>query len=477
MFNFYTLNPTLMKTKLGMIPKHLLLVTLFTSIFIILYSSGYSQVCSDPANIIYGLDFNGKIYPITVSNASVGTDINITNPSKPNNSNAIGYASTTGKFYYYLKNPDNGNRGTFVSYDPVNDVYGNLSETNGPSENVFRASITMDGKYYCMDINSNFYCYNISTDTWSLITSTFVDQDGNDVDAVFRNFNSGDMAFDGQGNLWFVVSGNGKIGLYKIPGPITTANISALAVVRVLSTTTSTPDGNGAYGIAFNATGQIFISTQSNLYLFNPATLTFTHKGALANMSDLTSCNFPLTVTTLLPLSWISFNVNANNKNQAFLNWQVSNQLDNKGFYIQSSTDQSNWRDLGFVASKSINNQAIEQYSFSHFMSNKAATFYRIKQQDLDGNFSYSWVRAVKQDEKNAVVISPNPAKSLINVECNSISIDQGRISDLTGRVIHKFPLKTGNNKVDISQLKSGIYFLSTIQENGDVKVVRLLKE
>lgn len=466
-----------MKTIMGLTPKHLLLVMLLTSISIILFSSGYSQVCSDPANVIYGLDFNGKIYPITVSNAAVGTDINITNPTGANNSNALGYASTTGKFYYFLKNPNNGNNGTFVSYDPVNDVYGNLSETNGPSENVYRASITVDGKYYCMDINSNFYCYTISTNTWSLITSTFVDQDGNDVDAVFRAFNSGDMAFDGQGNLWFVVSGNGKIGLYKIPGPITTANISALSVVRILPTTTSTPDGNGAFGIAFNATGQIFISTQSNLYLFDPATSVFTHKGALANMSDLTSCNFPFTITTILPLNWINFNVHANNKDQAFLNWQVSNQLDNKGFYIESSADQLNWRELGFVPSRSINNQAIEQYSFSHFIGNKAATFYRIKQQDLDGNFSYSWVRAVKQDEKNTVVISPNPAKSVINVECNSISIDQGRISDLTGRVIQKFPLKTGNNKVDISLLKSGVYFLSSIQENGDVKVVRLMKE
>ena len=466
-----------MKTKMGLTPKHLLLVMLFTSISIILYLSGYSQVCSNPANVIYGLDFTGNIYPITVSNAAVGTDINITNPTGANNSNALGYASTTGKFYYYLKNPDNGNRGTFVSYDPVNDVYGNLSETNGPSENVYRASITVDGRYYCIDVNSNFYCYDISTNTWSLITSTFVDQDGNDVDDVFRTFNSGDMAFDGQGNLWFVVSGSGKIGLYKIPGPITSANVSALSVVRILSTTTSTPDGKGAYGIAFNATGQIFISTQSNLYLFDPATSVFTLKGALANMSDLTSCNFPFTITTILPLNWINFNIHANNKDQAFLNWQVSNQLDNKGFYIENSADQSNWRELGFVPSKSINNQAIEQYSFSHFISNKAATFYRIKQQDLDGNFSYSWVKAFKQDEKNTVVISPSPAKSVINIECNSISIDQGRISDLTGRVIQKFPLKTGNNKVDISLLKSGIYFLSSIQENGDVKVVRLLKE
>jgi hypothetical protein len=477
MFNFYTLNPTPMKTKLGMPKKRLLLVTFLTSISIILYISGYTQVCSDPANVIYGLDANGKIYPITVSNASVGTDINITNPTGANNSNALGYASTTGKFYYYLKNPDNGNKGTFVSYDPVNNIYGNLSETNGPTENVYRASITVDGKYYCIDVNSNFYCYNISTNTWSLITSTFVDQDGNDVDAVFRAFNSGDMAFDGQGNLWFVVSGNGKIGLYKIPGPITTANISALAVVRVLSTTTSTPDGKGAYGIAFNATGQIFISTQNNLYLFNPATLAFTHKGALSNITDLTSCNFPMTVITILPLHWINFNVHANNKSQAFLNWQVSNQLDNKGFYIESSTDQSNWKELGFVASRTINNQSIEQYSFSHFMSNKAATFYRIRQQDFDGNFSYSWVRAVKIEEKDAVLISPNPAKSVINVECNSISVDQGRIFDLTGRVIQKFPLKTGNNKVDVSQLKAGVYFLSTIHDNGDVKVVRLMKE
>jgi hypothetical protein len=462
------------KTNSGKAPK-LLLIAIQTTFYLFgILASASSQICSDPANIIYGLSSSGRIYPITVSNANRGTDINITNPSGGDNANALGFTSiNNGKFYYYLKNPSGGNAGQFVSYDPVADQYEKLSEMNGPTENVFRASITSDGKYYCIDKNSNFYCYTIATDTWRLITSNFVDQSGVDVDVIFRQNLSGDMAFDGDGNLWFVVSGNNTIGLYKIPGPITSSSISSMSVIKILPVTTSTPDGQGAYGIAFNQTGEIYISTQDHLYLFNPNTLSFTLKGNLSGITDLTSCNFPMNV---MPVSWISFNAEKNNKEQVYLSWEIINLGNNKEFHVQYSRDQINWEDLSVIKAQ-VGAKGTEKYSFTTWGIAGHENYYRIKQVDADNKFSYSWIRTIKGTDKQSINIFPNPARSFVTISSASLVKNKGYILDLSGRVIQSFELKPGDNIIDINNLNKGIYFLSVKKENGDSNMVRLIKQ
>lgn len=477
------LNPKsyIMKTNLRRLIRPLWMAAcIYIALFgLPLAGSSQTAACNDPENVIYGNDQSGKIYPITVGTSTVGTALNasgtINTPSSPNGANGLGYTNINGKFYYFWKNPSSSNGGTFVSYDPVTKTYATLAAS--PIRNAIRTgSVSSDGRYYTVDTKGNLYCYTISTNSWKLITSSLVDQDGNDVSASIQTFNTGDMAFDGYGNIWLVTAGQGKIGLYKISGPVpSTGPLSSLPVTRILATTTPTPDGNDAYGIAFNQSGNIYISTSNHLYLFNPITLTFTLKGSLANsIVDLTSCNFPMNV---MPLKWLSFNVQAKNKNQIYLNWQVSTQVNNKGFYVQYSRDQSKWDNLAYIPSRTVTSLDIEQYTYSYLASLSASNFYRVKQEDIDGQSSYSWIRVLNSNPDNPVIVYPNPARDELNIVCSDQTVTQAQIVDLSGRLIKNFNVRPGENKLDISIIKSGVYFISVNQSDGKRNMVKMVKQ
>src|SRR5580765_2970285 len=103
----------------------------------------YSQICSNPAGVIYGMDNNGAIFPITVATAVVGARINPAYPGNaPAASNAIGYNPSNGRFYYFKRNADNAPQ-EFVSFDPSSNTYAILA--NCPTTNNIRTG--------CVNVN------------------------------------------------------------------------------------------------------------------------------------------------------------------------------------------------------------------------------------------------------------------------------------------------------------------------------------
>src|ERR1700710_1305554 len=95
-----------MKTILSPVQEPLpLLYMLSLAMLLMLQTS--AQVCSDPANVIYGLTNTGLIYPITISTGAVGAQLNPAYTGNPANlSNGIGYNALNGKFYYFKRSPD-----------------------------------------------------------------------------------------------------------------------------------------------------------------------------------------------------------------------------------------------------------------------------------------------------------------------------------------------------------------------------------
>jgi len=69
-----------------------------------------------------------------------------------------------------------------------------------------------------------------------------------------------------------------------------------------------------------------------------------------------------------------------------------------------------------------------------------------------------------KQEIRNEFSIFPNPAKSYVTLNLETL-VGEGQIivSDLYGRVLKKLPLSMGNNNIDIANLSKGVYFISTI--------------
>src|SRR5438309_1410669 len=294
---------------------------------------GQAQVCANPAGTIYGITTAGLIYPINTSNAQEGSALNVAAGS-PYTADAIGYNRTNGKFYYINKNYIFFGTLQFYSYDPVLNISTPLAPPPVNSMAVACAVNPTGTGVYLRDANANFYYYSILLNTWTLITSSYTKAGAGDITSTIQNLSQGgDMAFDGLGNLWFLPSNANNFGLYKVIAPLPVTPVANLTLKEVIPPTRATPDGSIIAGIAFNPTGQIFLSTlNNNLYLLN-SDLSVTLKGAfnVPNVGyDLTSCNFPGSV---LPVNFISFTAAVKNNDQVALNWKAA-QLANTDKYI-----------------------------------------------------------------------------------------------------------------------------------------------
>ncbi|HPI37804.1 MAG TPA: T9SS type A sorting domain-containing protein [Ignavibacteriaceae bacterium] len=81
--------------------------------------------------------------------------------------------------------------------------------------------------------------------------------------------------------------------------------------------------------------------------------------------------------------------------NSILLRWATASEMDNQGFYIQRSDDNSVWTEIGFVAGQG-NSSITNHYTFIDTPITLQGTYgYRLRQVDYYGNSIYSYVVSV----------------------------------------------------------------------------------
>ena len=443
----------------------------FSSALILIFTQSNAQMCA--SGTIYALSNSGNIYPVTVSNGSAGSVINSTSLNSTNSANGIGYNTVNGIFYYF-QNASNGGSQQFVSYDPSTNVYTTLASAPITST-AFKGCVNFNGTgYYCIDANGNLCYYNISANTWTLISSTFTDQYGNNVTNTLKSEASGDIAIDGLGNMWIVSSSTSKWGLYKLSAPLPTTSAASITLKQLVDPNTSTPGANFA-GIAFDPAGNIYMGTNNDLYLLqNNFTLTHLASFSTAGIcGDLTSCNFPFSI---LAVNFESANATAQNNKTVSISWSVSEQKNNKGYYVEQSVDGSSWNELGFVASKAFEGNV--EYQFTDNNPQSGINYYRIHAVDLDGAGSYSEIKtaSIQNTSNNAIRLWPNPARDAIKIVINNDN-SIARIYNQSGSIVSETRLKPGTNTINVSSLSFGAYIVNIKETNGHSYNHKFIKE
>ncbi len=379
-----------MRSKFTQIHQSMLLV--FAVIGASALSVAQVNAQTTDTSLLYGMTKSGLIYQINVTNANCGTAINPAYPTNDtaNQANALGYDSANKSFYYFKRNFGGGPE-EFVSYNTVTQSYTTLAAS--PITSIaLRGCVNPDGTgYYCMDENGHLCYYNIPSNAWTIITSNYIDNNDNNITSNINVFTSGDIAFDANGNLWVLCSSSTKYALYEFPGAIPTTAVDTLSGLQYVPDTTSVPRSGFVFGgIAFNSTGQIYLSTGSpdnRLYILqdNLALSLIGTLSADAAGSDLTSNNFPV---SSLPVGYLNFDGVLQN-NEAVLNWQTVSEINNKGFNVQKSTDGQTFANIGYVQGHGTS-QIINNYIFADPKLLSGDNYYRLQQVDLDGNFTYS---------------------------------------------------------------------------------------
>jgi len=155
------------------------------------------------------------------------------------------------------------------------------------------------------------------------------------------------------------------------------------------------------------------------------------------------------------------------------LQWQTATESNNKGFAIQRSIDGQNWQTIGFVNSQTANGNSAQplNYQYTDNSPLNGINYYRLQQQDLDGNVGYSGVVSVNFGVLEAL-IRPNPATTQFTVTVGATGSYQ--LINIGGSIVLTGSLKAGDNMVSVINLADGVYVLRVVTGNN-VKTYKVL--
>ncbi len=186
------------------------------------------------------------------------------------------------------------------------------------------------------------------------------------------------------------------------------------------------------------------------MYQFNPQ-----HTGIFVDPSTI-------------PVELESFTASVNS-NIVNLNWVTATELNNTGFDIEQSIDNSSWNKIGFV----IGNGTTTEKSFYTFTDKnpyEGKSYYRLKQIDYDGTFTYSNMVSVSIGLLNDFSLDqnyPNPFNpaTIIKYNLPEESTVQMMVVNILGEVVTELINEveaSGSHQIifNASNLTSGIYFV-----------------
>lgn len=120
-------------------------------------------------------------------------------------------------------------------------------------------------------------------------------------------------------------------------------------------------------------------------------------------------------VTGSVPITLLSFTARLYNNNQVKLNWQTTAEINNDYFDVQRSTDGINFNSIGRVAGNGTtfiphNYSLIDQHPVAGF------NYYRLRQVDFDGHFTYSHIERIEIKKAETVTAYYNNQNNTIQL-------------------------------------------------------------
>lgn len=172
----------------------------------------------------------------------------------------------------------------------------------------------------------------------------------------------------------------------------------------------------------------------------------------------------------LLPVELLAFQAKAE-KEAIVLGWTTASEIDNSHFEIERSEDAKTFKKIGEQKGQGTT-LTQHHYEFSDVYALKNQTYYyRLKQVDTDGTYSYSNIQTARIEASVAdLLVYPNPVgeEGIINLKIYGTAADATvLVTDLYGKVLIQLsPVLERNTwntlAINVNDLPAGTYFIRT---------------
>ncbi|GDX47418.1 hypothetical protein LBMAG25_02360 [Bacteroidota bacterium] len=177
-----------------------------------------------------------------------------------------------------------------------------------------------------------------------------------------------------------------------------------------------------------------------------------------------------------LPVQLTSFDATQIPERRVLLAWQTSSELNSAYYEVERSVDAIEFHVLGRVSAAGYSTSLIN-YQLTDEHPYNGLSYYRLKQVDVDGSYTYSVIRKINliDIDKKVVQIYPNPVHDVLFISGVYPDLHtQFVITDISGRVLishNAYHLQ----QIPLGELPAGQYLLKYInrEQQGVVSFIK----
>ncbi len=450
----------------------------------------------NPAGTWIRADGGDGGYTIIDQNAANTTNVNQYH-TYFNASSLTGYASATATGGAWTFRGCNGATANGISCTSVINFYAPLERGPGSPNSVYYGA---DRLYRSGDLGVNHA--TVSQVFTSPISAIGISRQDDNVRIIGRNDGGIFGTTTGTATLTDLDAGNtvpnSPIARTVVdPNNVNTAyvTLSAFNVVNVWKTTnlnSANPTWTAAAGSAGTAlplvpvnsfaisqanSNTIFAGTDIGVYFSKDAGTTWNPLGtglprvAVFGMA-ITSLNvlriathgrgmWETSIASVLPLKWLSVDGNLNSQKHSIITWKVVENNVVK-YEVEKSADAINFNTIAMISSNGNGNNG---YNFEDPLPLQGIAFFRVKQTDNDGRYTYSPV--VKLSVlKQQIYVYPSPVTDMVTVAVgNDLLNKKVLLLDAVGKVLNTIKITSLSFTINMTNYANGIFILKF--ENG----------
>jgi|GEM_PF-3782785 len=190
-------------------------------------------------------------------------------------------------------------------------------------------------------------------------------------------------------------------------------------------------------------------------------------------IDDLSVIPWNVTCSVVLPVTWDLFEVIADH-DKVRLSWNTHSERMNDYFDIEMADETATFGSIGKVQSQgdATHNQ---EYTFETAVWAPGIWYFRLKQVDLNGDFTYSQIRSLEFiSEKLSVIRIGNEGTRFLELSQVLQAGSAIQFTDISGQQIAHKILTEPTNRISGIESKKGMVFVSICQPNHSPEILKV---